>query len=370
MMRRYGVCLTMGTVLVLTVAGCGRKEEPAAIAPLPAPVTGAVVQAVQERVLPELFVAVGTVRARNMAQVAARIAGTVTRVGIREGERVGKGQLIVAIEAIEQSAGAAAAQAAVDEARHGVTEAQSRQRLAEATHARFDKLFQEQAVTRQELDNRRTEMDVAHQGVARAEARLRQAQEGALAAGAAAGHGRVTAPIAGLVTAKNVEAGMTVFPGTPLVSIDGEGGYRLEVAVPEALAGRLQVGQVISGTVDGASVAGAGRIAEIVPAADPATRTVTVKIDLAGKGLRSGQFGRASFPTDTRPGLLVPRSALVERGNLASVWVVGKDRIARLRLVNPGQVVGDQVEIVAGLTAGESIVVRGAEKVTDGARIQ
>lgn len=370
MMRRYGFSLTTAAVLVLTVAGCGRKEQAAAVGSQPAPVTGAVVQVLQDGTLPELFVAVGTVRARNMAQVAARIAGTVTRVSVREGERVSRGNLLVVIEAAEQTAGAAAALAAVDEARHGLDEARSRQRLAEATHGRFSQLFQEQAVTRQELDNRQAEMEVALQGTARAEARLRQTREVALAAGAVAGHGRVTAPMSGLVTGKNVEQGMTVFPGMPLVNIDGDEGYRLEVAVPETLAGRLKPGQVVSCTVDGASVVGTGRITEIVPTADPATRTVTVKIDLAGRGLKSGQFGRASFPTETRQALLVPRSAVVERGSLTSVWVVGKDRIARMRLIKPGQVVGELVEIGAGLTAGESVVVSGVEKVTDGARIQ
>jgi multidrug efflux system membrane fusion protein len=107
-----------------------------------------------------------------------------------------------------------------------------------------------------------------------------------------------------------------------------------------------------------------------VPAADPLTRTVTVKVDLAGKGLKSGQFGRASLPMATRKGLLVPRSAIVEQGSLTSVWVVGNDRIVRLRLVKPGREQGATTEILSGLTAGESIVVSGIEKVADGARIQ
>jgi membrane fusion protein, multidrug efflux system len=97
---------------------------------------------------------------------------------------------------------------------------------------------------------------------------------------------------------------------------------------------------------------------------------VTVKLDLpAGPGLRSGLFGRARFPAGERQALLVPIAALVERGQLTAVYVVGADDVARLRLVTAGTRHADRVEILSGLAGGERIVVEGAPRVSDGARV-
>jgi multidrug efflux system membrane fusion protein len=113
-----------------------------------------------------------------------------------------------------------------------------------------------------------------------------------------------------------------------------------------------------------------GRVAEIIPAADPTTRTVTVKLDLAGaSGLRSGLFGRAWFPADERVGLRVAASALMVRGQLVGVYVVDAQGVARLRLVTAGERRAGRVEILSGLAAGERIVVEGVERVSDGTRI-
>ena len=166
------------------------------------------------------FCAVGTVKARNAAMLAARIPGAVTAVYAREGDRVAKGKLLVVLEATETAAGAAGAKAGVVEAERGLEEARARERLADVTFERYRKLFAEQAVTRQEFDGRQTEKEVAVQGVAQAEARLAQAREGSRAAGTLAGYTRVIAPISGIVTAKTVDVGMTVFPGAQLLTVE------------------------------------------------------------------------------------------------------------------------------------------------------
>lgn len=355
---------------LLLAGGCGRHEQQAPAAQPAAVVKGIQLLTVQETQVPEGFVAVGTVRSRNSAQVASRIAGTVTTVAVREGDRVAKGRHLLSIDAAEQTAGAAAARAGAEEARRGLAEARSRLELAEVTYARFNTLYKEEAATRQELDSRKADRDVAVQAVARAEARLEQSLQVERAAGTVAGYGRVVAPIGGVVTAKSVASGMTVFPGVPLLTIEEEGGYRLEAQVPESTLSSVKPGQAVDVTVDGARLKGKGRVAEIVPAADQATRTFTVKIDLGGSGLRSGMFGRAQFTSASRPGLLVPKGAVVERGALTSLWVVERERIARLRLVKLGAVQGGDVEVLSGLSAGETVVVGGVARVTDGARVE
>lgn len=370
-MKSRTVTLTLvPVILILALAGCGGRKDVGGEKEKTPVVTGVNVEKVSTSNIPDLMEVVGTVKARNSAVIAARIPGTVTGVFVTEGERVGKGKILVTLEAAESTAQAAAASATVEEALRGVEEARARKRLADATFERYHNLFREEAVTRQELDNRRADKEVADQGVARAEARLAAAREAARAAGAVAGYTRITAPISGIVTAKQVEKGMTVFPGMPLLTVEEEGAYRLEAAVPESMVGKVRVGDTVRVSVDGASVSLSGRIAEVVPTADPGSRTFTAKVDIPGKGLKSGMFGRVFLSAGERKGVLVPRGALVERGGLTSVWVLDGKNMARMRLVKPGAIHGDRVEILTGLADGERVVVGGIEKVSEGAEIR
>jgi RND family efflux transporter MFP subunit len=359
----------LATWALLAFSGCNRDAPRGGAPERPPVLRGVTLETTREESIPDLVEVTGTVRARNSALIASRIPGTVTGILVREGERAPKGKLLLTIEAAESLAGAAGARAAAEEALRGVEEARARKRLADTTFERYTILFREQAVTRQELDGRQMERDVAAEGFARAEARLNQAREGAKAAATLAGYSRVTAPFAGIVTSKTAEMGMTVFPGTPLLTLEEEGHYRLEAILPESLMGKAKQGDKIGVAIDGIGDLN-GMVAEVAPAADPASRTFMVKIDLNATGLRSGIFGRAYFPGGSRQGVLVPKSAVVERGALTSLWVVGKDNFVRMRLVKAGRPVSGRVEILAGLSAGERVAVNGLDKVVDGAKVE
>jgi RND family efflux transporter MFP subunit len=366
----YRIYLLLFALVV--AGGCGRKGEPVSgERDAPVVVTGVTVTevgATPEAVGVELS---GTVRARTSAVVAARVAGTVTLLKVREGDRVKKGELLARLEARETQAAALAAAAGSDEARRALDEAVARKKLADATFGRYQQLFAEQAVTRQEFDIKQMEKEVAAQGVARAEARLSQARELSTGAGTLAGYSRVTAPISGVITARQVDPGSSVFPSQPLFTVEDEGSYFLEIAVPESLLLKVKPGMPVRVSLDAVSGSSSLPIGEIVPAADPVSRTFIAKIPLSAKGLRSGMFGRAEFPVGgTAPALLVAKDAVVERGALTSVWVVDKDKVARMRLVKVGKTVGDRVEIISGLSSGERVVTAGAGKVSEGARVE
>ena len=363
------IASVLAAALLATGSGCTGKGTEGEPKGPPVVAKGVSLETVIERDIPDEVEAVGTVRARNSSVIAARIAGTVSSVQIREGERVARGKLLLTIEAAESQAGAAGARAAVDEARRGVDDTRARQRLANATFRRYSALFREQAVTRQEFEGRRMEKEVAQQGVGRAEARLQQAREEAKAARTVAGYTRITAPLSGIVTRKTVDTGMTVFPGTLLITVEEEGHYRLEAAMPESLMGKIRTGEEVRVVIDG--IGGIkGTVAEVVPAIDPASRTFMVKVDIGASGLRSGIFGRAYLSIGSRRGITVPKLAVKEQGVLTSVWVVGRDNIARMRLIKAGRIIGEEVEILSGLSAGERVVVKGVEKVMDGAKVE
>ena len=109
---------------------------------------------------------------------------------------------------------------------------------------------------------------------------------------------------------------------------------------------------------------------EIVPAADPASRTFTVKIDLpAGAQIRTGLFGRARFPRGERQAILVPQAALLHRGQLDALYVVGKDEIASLRYVTLGRPSGDEIEVLSGLSSGERVVAQPDDRELAGKKV-
>jgi len=371
-MRSFIYRMATGTALTLALAGCSGKEhesgnlqvEPAAL------VTGITFETVKSGNFPETQEIVGTVHARTSAVVSTRIPGTVSVLRVREGERVRKGQLLAQLDAQENQANAAVATASIDEAQRELDEAQTRKRLADATFERYQRLFNEQAVTRQEFDNRQTERDLALQGVARSEAHLRRAREGSRAATTMADYNRIVAPISGIITSKQADLGATVFPAQPLMTIEDEGSYQLELAIPESMASTVKPGTPVQVTLDALGSSFAAIISETVPSADPASRTFSAKIDLGQKGLKSGMFGRGAISHGSAVNrMLVPKLSIVERGALTSVWVVGKDNVARMRLVKVGKTVGDRVEILSGLSDGERVVVDGAVKVKEGSRV-
>lgn len=372
-MKTFRFCIALCTLAALSVAGCSakqheadKKDNAAAIA-----VKGVTAETVKSGSMAETLEVVGTVRARTSAMVSSRIPGTVSVLRVREGDRVMKGQLLAQLDAQENQAAAAAALAGIDEAKRNLEEAFSRRKLADSTFERYHKLFNEQAVTRQEFDARQTEKELAAQGVARAEARLKQAQEGSRAAATIADYTRIVAPISGIITSKQADLGATVFPSQPLMTIEDEGSYQLELAVPESLATRIRSGTQVLVTLDALNRAFTANITEIVPAADPVSRTFIAKIQLSGKGLKSGMFGRGALKLGTMVNVItVPKQSVIEHGALTSLWILDKDNIARMRLIKTGKTLGERVEILSGLSDNERVVTGGVEKVSEGAKVE
>lgn len=384
-MARWSTAVALALVAVLTACGQRETAEPPATPGRPVAVEAT---AVQPTTVPSTFQAVGTVRARETALLASKITGYVRAIGAREGDRVQAGQLLITLDdrdaqaqvrragaAIREGEAALAeaaaargqAEAALREAREGVQEADHA--LAAAEAARAEEMVQSLTARRRQVEARIAQ---AQAGISQAEARwsqvgarIKQAEADRDAGEILLGYTRITAPFAGLVTSKRVEVGDLATPGTPLFTVEG-GGYRLEADVPESEVGWVKRDSRIRVVVDALGGQLAGRVAEIVPAADPRTRTLIVKIDHpSGTPVQSGLSGRAWFPTGARQALLIPAAALMERGQLRYVFVVEKG-MARLRLVTTGQADGDRVEVLSGLQPGDRVVTRGMDRLADG----
>ena len=368
----------------------------------------------------------GTVATVRRAVLTTRLSGLITFLRVEEGDRVQAGEVLVRVDTRDlsaqlsqaragtQTASAATrqAQAALHTANAAVAEAHARIRgleaeqlearsrlaLAETEARRHQYLFEEGAIAKQRAEQTQTELEVARARVQGLQAAHRQAQaslsraqanlgetqaavDSSLAAVGQAQAGEevaesqlpyseVRAPFTGVVTRKRTWQGEMTVPGGPLLEVEDVRAVRLEVSVPEEQLKSLQTGQNLQVHLDALDRQILGRIDQIVPSADPASRTFMIKISLPNPDSRilPGMYGRVMIPQGTRSVLAVPEDALVRRGQLEGVFVLDDQDVAHLRLIKTGAVTPAGVEVLSGLNAGAR-VVRQASGLIDGTRI-
>jgi RND family efflux transporter MFP subunit len=369
--------------LVIWLAGCSEALRDAeSTAPVTPPLAVNVVTAVVQQ-WPSIYEATGTVRARSSAIISAKWMGYVREVKVQVGDRVREGQLLVALDTRDLDASSGRAGAAREEVRNAIPEvdsavsaARANLDLVQVTFKRMNELYGKRSISDQEFDEASAKVKAAQAAyeMARAkrtqlDARLAQSDQEVRATEVTRTYAEVQAPFAGLVTAKSVDPGNLAAPGAPLLTIERDG-YRLEAAVEESRLGTVRVGQAVSVTLDGINRSFDARVSEIVPAVDAISRSYIVKIDLPNTpALRSGIFGRAMFQLGSRSPLTIPAGAVIERGQLQSVFAVD-NCVARTRLVTLGEKLKGQVEVLSGLNAGEKVISPVPQGLSDGSRVE
>jgi multidrug efflux pump subunit AcrA (membrane-fusion protein) len=370
------------TIAMLMTAACRHETRVAAQGAEPGRATVQVATVTTSEVA-DVYRASGTVRARYSAVIAAQIAARIVEVRVQAGDRVRAGQTLAVLDRRDLEAnlrrceaGYAEAESAIAEAENAITAARANLELGRATHRRYQELLVKASVSQQEFDESQARLKSVEAALAMAAAKRRQAearrsQAEAEIAGAriALGYATLTAPFAGLVTERKADPGSLATAGAPLLTLEREGNLRLEATIDESRLGLIRMGGGVAVEIDGLNRTVTGRVAEVVPSVDAATRSFIAKIDLpALPGLWAGMFGRAAIAAGGSEALLVPRSAVVERGQTRSVYVVEGD-IARLRFITLGEAHDDQREVLSGLTAGERIVVAPPPVLADGGRV-
>lgn len=326
----------------LCITGCGVKPRSSNGNSPDRPTAPVQTQIVQSKPQPITEEVVGTVRARLHATLEARLSGRIEALPVVLGQRVKAGELLARLDAAEITARLEQAEASLQ--------------YAERETKRFSALFEQRAASRADHEAAETRHRVAIGAVAEAKA-MRTYVE-------------VRAPFDGAVAKKWANVGDLAAPGKPLVSIEDPSELQLEADLPESIASHVRRDGQLSARVDGVSGEMAGKVSELSLAADSASRTVRVKVELPPQpGLRPGQFARLLIPVGTSDSLRVPASAVVRRGQLEIVFGV-ENRQAQFRLVKTGKHFGDELEILSGLHAGDSVVVAGADLVTDGQLVE
>jgi RND family efflux transporter MFP subunit len=337
------------------LAGCHGGESAAPTAAQT--VQASVVQSRQQQV-PLFIHATGTIHARETAIVSAQLAGRIQQVLVREGDSVRAGQLLVVLDDAAQRASVDQAQSAAKAVQNEQSAAQTDAKLATTTLERYRKLQAEKSVSAQEMDEvtHRADASAARLEALRAQSDAARSQE--KGARIMQGYARLHAPFAGVVTVRLADPGTLASPGAPLLQVDSGGPLQLVASVDESSIGLVHKGMKVPIIVGSAPSAGiTGTVAEIAPAADPASRSFLVKIDVPSSGaLHAGVYGTADFATGTRQAILVPRSSVVLRGSLACAYVLDGRNIAQLRYLTLGAAQGDLVEVLSGISAGERLV--------------
>lgn len=356
--------ITISLTLLVTGA-CGGETAPAA--PPPPEV---LVATVEQRDVPVVTELVGQTKGSQDVEIRARVEGYLEDVAFTEGSIVRKGQLLYRIDPKPL-------QATLANAKADLATAQARFAKANNDVSRLRPLAARQAVSQQELDNAVAAQDASKAQVEAQTASVDKAQLDL-------GYATITSPINGMVGTTLVRAGNLVGRGesTLLTTVSEIDPILFTAGISEAEYLRIarraddikkeQGGKPVPVDLilaDGGVHSQQGRVDAIERAVDPATGTLSVQFRFANPGglIRPGQFGRARFVLETkRNALLVPQRAVQELQSLYSVAVTGSDNKLDVKTVTVGPRIGTQWVIESGLTAGERVVVEGAQRVRPG----
>jgi RND family efflux transporter MFP subunit len=318
---RWAGFLALGIGVALYAAGAfqGGRIRPDRL-PLPPglPVPAGTATAVRQKV-PMLEEAVGTVGSRRRVAVAAQVTARVVSIGAQVGDSVRAGVPLVVLDDADFTA---------------------RFARARAQYERVKGFLAHHAATTEQMEAAESEY---------------------LQAKAALDHTRIPAPIDGVVAERHVEPGDLASPGRPLLVVLDPSTLRLEAQVREGLIGHIAPGAKLDVALPAVDATVEGTVGEVLPAADPQSRTFEVRVDFDPvAGVHPGMFGRLRLPVGEREVVRVPGTAVVRIGQLETV-LVRQDSDWSRRLVTSGAPSADGwVEILSGLAGGETIGLPGA----------
>lgn len=289
----------------------------------------------------------GTLRATRRTEISSKVMASILEIRVRAGDRVNAGDVLIRLDDRDP-------RARRDQARQAVAAAQADYARAEADHARYAGLLKDGVISQQEYDQKEAAFKVAR-------AQLEQAKEGVVGAEAQLSDTVIRAPGAGIVVDKLAEAGDTATPGRPLLNLYDPGAFRLEAAVPEALASSVKLGDRPQVRLDVLDKTLEGQVEEIVPQAEAASRSVLVKVGVPQEpGMVEGMFGRLLIPSRDRVRYCAPQSAIREIGQLHFIDVVDEKSELQRRQVTLGEHREfGRVEVLTGVEPGERVVLYG-----------
>jgi RND family efflux transporter MFP subunit len=290
--------------------------------------------------------AAGTIRAKVETVISPLITATISTLAVRAGDDVKQGEVLAELDSREL-------QARVDQAHQAVVAAKANLSLAERDSERIQRIFRADrgAVSKAELDRVQASLRTARAQLIRAR---RQEDE----AKTALSYSSLAAPISGRVVERYADPGDTAQQGKALLRMYDPATLRLEASVRESVASKLTRGQSLTAKVDALDKAFQAVVDEIVPSADPGSRSFLVKVALKGSsGLYPGMFGRLLIPIGQTHKIYIPLKAVTQVGQLHFIIVKSEQGPVRRYVRLGARSSGERVQVISGLSAGEKILV-------------
>ncbi|HEY0561842.1 MAG TPA: efflux RND transporter periplasmic adaptor subunit [Methylophilus sp.] len=340
--------------LTMLLSAC--EQPPAPPAP---PRPALVMQVGQQTADAQRMVLVGEVKSRYTSNVGFRIAGKITKRYVDVGAQVNAGQVLATIDAADANLSAQAASADVRAA-----EANNALALAELNRQR--QLYEKKFISKSALDLREAEYKTST-------ARLQQVKSQAAVSGNQSRYTRLLADRAGVVAMIAAEPGQVVEAGQTVAQIVDNHQIEVLVAVPESRMAQINVGQavLIKPWADQEKTYH-GKVREVAPAADSATRAFDVRVSVAqaDDALRIGMTAGVAFSEGSTPHMQIPSTAVTQINGVNTVWVISPQGVATPRAVKIGQFTETGVEVFSGLQPGELVAIAGVHTLIKGQRVQ
>lgn len=344
--------------LSISLISCGHKDKnTAADSAAPIPVT---ISPVQANGTQPFMSASGKIEAVNNANLSTRMMGFVKSVHVKVGDKVRQGQLLVAINNQDLQAKRAQVNASI-------TQATAAFNNAKKDYERFKALFAQNSASQKEMDDMTAHYEMAKAG-------LEAANQMKNEINAQFAYANITAPFSGVVTNLFVEEGDMANPGMPLVAVESPGKFEVTAMVPESDIAQISSGIPVNIIVKSLGITTTGKVTEVSTSAKNTGGQYLVKavLDPTDANILSGMFATVQFPVASKSKnavVMVPKSALVERGQLTGVYTLSSQSTAVLRWITLGKTIGDQVEVLSGLNTEESFITSADGKLYNGAKV-
>lgn len=385
-MQKKSISLIGLTIIFFLMTACGEKIEPGTTEKKSPGTVRAAVGTATIANQPFTYTAVGTVEARTRTTLSSKLMGTIRAINVKEGDRVKKGDVLVIIDDRQVTAGFDQAEAGLAEAQRALQAAKAARegaktdvKLAQATFSRYKRLLAEESASQQEFDEVKARFDKAVNGLNQAEAmvaaatqRINQAKAGVASARVSKRDVKIKAPYDGTVTAKLADVGSLAAPGTPFLTLESGRGYQVKLILPEVHIESISPDQPLVVTIP--SLTGLslnGSVETISPTANHRTRSFYVKVILPeNKNIRSGMFARVEIPVGQAGIIAIPHSAVIERGQLTGFYLIDKENIAHFRLLRTGRTLGERIEVISGVKAGDRYVINPGSDMANGVTVE
>ncbi|MBN9300458.1 MULTISPECIES: efflux RND transporter periplasmic adaptor subunit [Dysgonomonas] len=310
----------------------------------------------------EGFYLSGEITAKQTANISTRMMGYINKIYVKPGDKVASGQLLVSISSDDILAKKAQIQAMI-------TEAEAAAKNAQRDYERFKTLRNQNSVSDKELENvalQNTSMNV----------RVQMARQQMNEVNAMLSYTNIRAPFSGVVTQKMVDEGSMANPGMPILTIEQNGELQVIASIPENYIQYVKVGDVAKMELKSLGITIDGKVSELSPSAFRTGGQYSMKLAIDTKdkeNIRPGMYVNILIPNKTGENItskiMLDKSSIVYRDQLTGVYVIDDQSQANLRWIRLGKTIGNQVEILSGLSQNDKIVSKAEGKLYNGVKV-